>query len=303
MNGANCNDEGVYQPTVSSYDDDAPLNEYGAMTEKYFKMREVLAANGFVNDGIEISQPETVSYPDVTLTECADLLDNLGLLSTPVDSTSPMPMEKLGQGYGYIVYKTIIKGPKEKASLNMTVHDRAYVFLDGEFEGIVYRNDKKPKISFAVPSAGVELTIIVENMGRVNYGPSLWDPKGIICGVRHGQQFIFHWKNYTLPLDNLSALVFDSPKKPKFEKRPVFLRGNFTIDGEPKDTFVYLRDFKKGIIWVNGICLSRFWHVGPQKTAYLPAPFLRSGVNEITVLETEGFKKNTVTLTDKCELG
>ena len=212
-------------------------------------------------------------------------------------------MEKLGQGYGYVVYKTFIKGPKEKAALNMTVRDRAYVFLDGEFEGIVYRNDKKPKISFSVPADGVELTIITENMGRANYGPYLWDCKGIIGGVRHGQQFIYHWKNYSLPLNDLSALVFDSPKKVKFEKRPVFLRGSFTVEGEPKDTFVRLHNFKKGVIWVNGICLSRYWHVGPQKTAYLPAPFLKKGTNEITVLETEGFKNNIAELTDKCDIG
>ena len=136
MNGANCTDN-EYQPIVNSYDDDAPLNEYGAMTEKYFKMRDVLASYGFVNDGIAVSQPETAAYPDVELNECADLLDNLEQISSPVDSVSPIQMEKLGQGYGYVVYKTFIKGPKEKAALNMTVHDRAYVFLDGEFEGIV----------------------------------------------------------------------------------------------------------------------------------------------------------------------
>ena len=302
MNGANCTDD-EYQPTVNSYDDDAPVNEYGGLTEKYFKMRDVLEARGYKNEGLYITNPETVNYPDVVLSECADLLEQLEALSTPTDSVEPIPMEKLGQGYGYILYKTFIKGPKEKASLNMDVHDRAYVFLDGEFEGIVYRNDKKPKISFAVPAGGAELTILVENMGRTNYGRFLWDQKGIIGGVRHGQQFIFHWKNYTLPLTNLSKLVFSSPKKVKFGKRPVFLRGTFEIEDEPKDTFVNMKDFKKGVIWVNGICLSRYWHIGPQKTAYLPAPFLKKGENEIIVLETEGFKSNTAILTDKCDIG
>lgn len=302
MNGANCTDD-EYQPTVNSYDDDAPINEYGAMTEKYRKMRDVLSSFGFKNEGVAVSQPDVAAYPDVVFTESADLLDNLERLSSPVDSVSPMPMEKLGQGYGYIVYKTFIKGPKEKASLNMTVHDRAYVFLDGAFEGIVYRNDTKPKVSFSVPTSGVELTIVVENMGRTNYGPYLWDSKGIIGGVRHGQQFLFHWKNYTLPLNNLSELVFDSPKKIKFEKRPVFLRGTFNIDGEPKDTFVLMKDFKKGVIWINGKCLSRYWHEGPQKTAYLPAPFLKSGENEMIVLETEGFKNGKAILTGECDIG
>lgn len=302
MNGANCTEE-EYQPTVSSYDDDAPINEFGAMTDKYYKMKRVLEARGFKNEGMEVSQPVTACYPDVRLTECADFLDNLENLSAPIDSVQPVPMEKLGQGYGYIAYKTFIKGPKEKATLNMEVHDRAYVFLDGEFEGIVYRNDKKPKISFAVPTGGIELTILVENMGRVNYGRFLWDAKGIIGGVRHGQQFLFHWKNYTLPLTDLSSLVFDKPKKIKFEKRPVFLRGTFTAEGEPEDTFVLLKDFKKGVIWVNGICLSRYWNVGPQKTAYLPAPFLKKGENEIIVLETEGFKNNVAVLTDKHDIG
>ena len=104
-------------------------------------------------------------------------------------------------------------------------------------------------------------------------------------------------------MTNLSKLVFSSPKKVKFGKRPVFLRGTFEIEDEPKDTFVNMKDFKKGVIWVNGICLSRYWHIGPQKTAYLPAPFLKKGENEIIVLETEGFKSNTAILTDKCDIG
>ncbi len=302
MNGANCTDE-EYQPTVSSYDDDAPVNEYGKMTEKYYRIKEVLASHGFTGPDENVSQPVTRAYPDVTLSETADLLDQLKDISTPVDNAVPLTMEKLDQGYGYVAYTTFIKGPKERAALNMTVHDRAYVFLDGEFEGIVYRNDKKPKISFAVPDSGIELTILVENMGRVNYGPYLWDEKGIVGGVRHGQQFIYHWKNYSLPMTDLSKLAFTVPKKVKFEKRPVFLRGTFTISEEPQDTFVFLKDFKKGVIWVNGICLSRYWSVGPQKTAYLPAPFLKQGENEIIVFETEGFKNNTVSFRDTPDIG
>lgn len=301
-NGANCTDD-EYQPTVNSYDDDAPINEYGFMTEKYFAMKEVLAKHGFVNDGIEVSQPEPVAYGEVTLTEKADFLDNLEVLSSGVDVIQPVPMEKLNQGYGYIAYKAFVKGPKEKADLNMTVHDRAYVFVDDRFEGIVYRNDKKPKVSFSVPAGGCEIKILVENMGRTNYGQHLWDQKGIIGGVRLGQQFISHWKAYTLPLDNLEKLVYETPKKLKYEKRPVFLKGELNIAEAPKDTFILLDGFKKGVVWINGFCLSRYWCEGPQHTCYIPAPILKQGKNEIIVLETEGYKKPVVEFVDVPNLG
>lgn len=301
MNGANCPDN-EYQPTVNSYDDDAPINEYGGLTEKYNLFKKLLAEYGYKND-IEVKEPETVSYEDMELTETADLFSSLDVISEKYNSTVPMPMEKYNQGYGYILYECNVSGPRESNYLSIDAHDRAYVYVNGVFKGIQYRNDKKPKIKIEVPKEGIKLSILVENMGRVNYGPDLKDRKGIVAPVRLGQQFLYHWDVYTLPMKNISDLDFERKSRIKFGKKPMFLKGCFTVEGEPKDTFISLNGFKKGLVWINGFLLSRYWDKGPQNTVYLPAPYMRTGLNEITVFECEGFKKPVVSFLDKPDLG
>ncbi len=302
MNGANCYEE--YQPTVNSYDDDAPINEYGGLTEKYYAIREVLASHGHVNHVEPEQSLSCASYGVVEFDSCADLMDFIPTLSQePVQNVTPLPMEKIGQGYGLICYRTKISGPKDKETLYMTVHDRAYVFLDDKLIGIYYRNDKKQKLDFSVPSIGAELTILVENMGRVNYGPALADRKGIIGGVRLGQQFLYHWTHYPLPLGDLSLIPFDKRRKLKYDKRPTFLHAELSIEGDPKDTFVALPGFTKGLIFINGRLLSRYWKEGPQQTAYLPATWLHSGSNEVVVLELEGFRKPQIEFRDTPDIG
>ena len=292
MNGANCSGE-EYQPTINSYDDDAPINEYGALTPKYFAIKKVLADHGFVND-IEVSDPVTAAYGTLKFTRSADLVDLIPDIAEPVESVEPLPMEKLGQGYGMVYYSAFIKGPKEKETLNMTVHDRAYVFLDNKLIGIQYRNDSHSKISIKIPKQGAEIGILVDNMGRTNYGPMLADKKGIIGSVMLGQQHIYHWKNYCLPLS--TDAVFDCNYDDMYTaeaKRPAVFSAEFEIKGSPADTFVLTEKFKKGLIWVNGRLLSRYWHIGPQKTAYLPAVWLNEGKNTLTLLELEGAGRNS----------
>ena len=290
MNGANC-DGGVYQPTVNSYDDDAPINEYGGLTEKYTKLKETFARYGCKNEvAFEEALPAPVAYPSVIFTQSADLLENLDRLSSPVSTVTPQPMEKLGQGYGLICYKAAVKGPKDKETLFFEPHDRAYVFADDKFLGICDRNDDKQKIKIDVPPEGMTLTILVENMGRANYGPDLRDRKGIIGGVRLGNQYLYHWKTYCLPLTNTDAAAYTEPKKLRFEKRPQLLKAEFDLADDPRDTFVLTEEFKKGVIFVNGRPLSRYWEKGPQKTAYLPATWLQKGKNTLVLLELEGYK-------------
>ncbi len=297
MNGANCTDK-EYQPTVNSYDDDAPINEYGGITEKYTLFRNLFKEYGFESD-IEFTEPETTAYQSVQLTEIADLFENLSDISEKKTTVLPETMEKLDQGYGYILYETFVRGPREADTLHIDAHDRAYVFIDDKFKGIVYRNDKKSKIKLNVPAQGVKLSILVENMGRINYGPYIHDKKGIVSPVRRGNQILYHWNTYNLPFDDISSLRYVRKSKPSFNGRPVFLRGQLNLENEPSDTFVKLDGFKKGLIWVNGRLLSRHWNIGPQLTAYLPAPFLKKGVNEIVILECEGFKKPIVHFSER----
>lgn len=300
MNGANCFDK--YEPTVSSYDDDAPVNECGDLTDKYFRFREVISKYAPIPD---IELPAAVKkkkYGKFEFTACRRLFDCLDKLSAPVETVCPLPMEKLGQGYGFILYRTEVRGPRETQNVRIQEpRDRAYIYKNDELLGVQYRNDKEPAVSTDIPAEGATLSVLVENMGRVNYGAYLKDPKGVTEGIGFGWNFIYHWQTYPLPLDDLSAVDFIE-QKPVFDSTPLLLRAEIDID-ECCDTFVKLPGFKKGMIFINGRALSRYWEVGPQRSAYLPAPFLKKGKNELIVLELEGFDEASVTLDDEPDLG
>ena len=300
MNGANC--YGSYEPTVSSYDDDAPLNENGEPTEKYYKFKEVVSKYAPIPD-IEMPEPiKKKRYGEIAFTQSARLFDNLDVLSKPVESVTPLTMEKLGCGYGFVLYKTVVRGPREAQEVRLQeVHDRGYIYRDEKFVGIQYRNDEKNQCKIAIDPQGNELAVLVENMGRVNYGANLKDPKGITQGIGFGNNFVYHWQNYPLPLDDISKVRF-SDGAAVFDGTPLFLKAEIELD-ECCDTFVKLPGFKKGIIIVNNRVLSRYWEKGPQRSAYLPAPFLKKGKNEIVILELEGFDKPSVLLDDQPDLG
>ena len=300
MNGANAAPGPKYQPTITSYDYDAPLDEAGNPTAKYFAFREVLAR--FIDLPAE-SLPEnspTGAYGTIQLGECAVLMENLDDLSASNHSALPETMESLGQNYGFILYQTQVSGPREEEKLHVLgLHDRAQVFVDDEPLGILEREIAHKTLSVEIPPQGATLEFLVENMGRVNYGAELADRKGITGGVQLGQQFLFGWTIYPLPLDDLSGLRF-TPGLP--ERWPAFFRGTFTVD-EPADTYLVLPGWNKGVAWINGFNLGRFWKRGPQKTLYIPGPLLKPGENELIVLELHGVSKPVAELRNEPDLG
>ncbi|UKS25267.1 beta-galactosidase [Paenibacillus sp. HWE-109] len=303
-NGANYHDK--YEATITSYDYDSPLSECGDVTEKYRAIRTVIA--NYLGKDIEDfpAMPEPIakkSYGHIALTEKVDLLHHLAELSEPVKRTYPEPMEKLGQDYGFIVYSTQVSGPRTGEMLRLQeVHDRALVFLDGVYQGVVERWDERP-LPLDIPAGGAKLDILVENMGRVNYGPKLKDHKGITEGVRMNNQFLFDWTIYPLPLDNPASIPFGRQAvEVEGQARPTFYRGEFTVE-EAGDTFVRLDAWSKGVVWINGFNLGRYWEQGPQKTLYLPAPLLKKGRNEIIVFELHHTDKAVVELVDTPDLG
>lgn len=303
MNGANNYDK--YEPTVNSYDDDAPIGENGNLTEKYFAFRDLLKSHGFYyeDEEFDYTQPETADYGCVTMNEYANLFDNLNcLVSCSKKSETPLPMEKIGWGYGLCLYHTDIDVIKSDDKLNVDANDMAWVYKDGEYCGKVYRNDKDRSVGLRLDGQKHGIDILVENMGRTNYGPKMREFKGIVSPVTHGLRTLYHWDNSVLPLEDISGLVYQRDKKIKFRKTPVFLKGTFTVSGEPKDTFISSAGFTKGFIWINGKLLSRYWDEGPQSTAYIPSVFLKEGVNEIVLLEMDGFSKPVVELKDTPQL-
>jgi beta-galactosidase len=298
MNGANFDDD--YRATVSSYDDDAPLDEAGDPTPKYWAFRKVIEKYAPL-PAIEMPPPSRKkAFGTVQMSAKAPLFGALDALSKPVQKTTPEPMEMLGQDYGFILYRTRLTGPRDNQPLSLQeVHDRAQIFLDGKLVGIVGRNPSEPKLRVTVPKDGAQLDILVENMGRINYGPRLLDRKGITEGVRLDYQFQYHWTIFPLPMNNLSGLRFGPVDS---ADGPAFFRGIFRVD-EPADTFLALPGWTKGNAWINGFNLGRYWKIGPTRTLYVPAPLLKTGDNELIVFELHGAEKPQAELRDHLELG
>ncbi|TCN27497.1 glycoside hydrolase family 35 protein [Mesobacillus foraminis] len=281
-----------YEPTVTSYDYDAPLNEYGEPTKKYFLMREILTKHTG-KAPLDLPKPiERKSFGTIEMTKSINLFDSLHQLSEPITSVFPKTMEELGQDYGFILYETMISGPRPKQQLFIReIHDGALIFLDNQFLGTYERWENKQPLTLEIPKEGAKLSILVENMGRINYGPLLKDHKGIIEGVHLDNQLLFNWTMYPLRLDNVNQLHF--AKNPSIEYGPTFFKGELIID-KPADTIVHLDGWAKGNLFINGFNLGRYWEVGPQKTLYLPGPLLKSGMNEIILFELHGTKNKKI---------
>lgn len=214
-------------------------------------------------------------------------------------------MEKVGQNYGFILYSTRISGPRHGFELVLQdVRDRALIFANGEYVGTVERWNPAG-IPLEIPAEGLQLDVLVENMGRVNYGPLMRDPKGITEGIRLGNQFLYDWTIRPLPLSDLSALSFAPLKEEGASVKggaPAFYKGTFEVD-DKADTFIRLDGWTKGVVYINGFNLGRYWEAGPQKALYIPAPLLKTGSNELVVFELHGTSNPEVSLVDVPDLG
>lgn len=285
MNGANYHDE--QRCTVTSYDYDALLTEAGDLTEKYHLVKDILKKYEHKikkhknHKYFSVKESKKMNYGDVEFTEYGTFKENLDLISKHYTSPYPLTMEEIDQDYGFILYKTTIKGKLEALKLNLQeVRDRALVYLNGEYQGVIDRNNKQ-EILLSADGPESTLEILVENMARINYGPLLKDPKGITEGVRIGNQFLFNWDIYTIPLKDIENIKYGNGNK---EEYPTFYRGSFEVK-EVGDTYLDFEGWEKGVVFINGFNLGRYWKAGPQKRLYLPAPLLKEGTNEIVVFE------------------
>ncbi len=310
--GANQNPGKAYEPTVTSYDYCALLNEWGDYTPAYHEIREILCAY----QGIEMTElpesPKLQTIGNVELTEFASLFDNLSNIAEKHYAPVPESMEYFNQNFGLIYYETVISGKYDISPLNIKgVHDFGYVYFDDKYKKRISRleytsESKGLKALFSKKNSGKflmsaingnrKIGVLVDAMGRVNYGEHMTDRKGI-TDIYIGNQRQMGYDVYTIPLDNLDKLEYKADKK----EVPLFLKGSFKAESN-KDCFVHLNGFKKGYVWVNGFNLGRYWEIGPQKSLYLPGALLKEE-NEIIVLEMEGFSNPTVSITDKHNLG
>ncbi|BBH68430.1 beta-galactosidase [Actinoplanes sp. OR16] len=286
--------DGAFQPTVTSYDYDAPISERGAPTEKFWRFREILIGHGATPGDLP---PLPATLPPVTLTALShSLLYDVKLPS----SWHPVPpaFEDLGVDHGLVRYRFDIPGPRAAYPLTVDgLHDRAHVVVDGELRGILER-DGVTSIDVTGPAT---VDLLVESMGRVNYGPRVGERKGIVGGVRHERQFVHGFTAYPLDLETCPRPEWAGDGAPPGSE-PAFFRFALTV-AEPADAFVALPDWGKGYVWVNGFGLGRFWDRGPQQTLYLPWPLLHAGVNEIVVLELDGRRTGEIEIRAEAALG
>jgi beta-galactosidase len=275
-----------FKPDTSSYDYDAPISEAGWATPKFFQTRELLAK--FLLPGETLPEPpapnHVVAFAPVELKETAPLFDNL---PAALKDETPRNMEAYDQGYGCILYRTTILAGKATTLEAAAIHDFGFVFLDGKRVGILDRRTATAKILLPERNQEAQLDILVEPMGRINFGPEMADRKGLIAPVKLDGEVLKGWEIFNLPLDDqmLAGLKFTG-KEPK-ANAPAFWRGTFNLEAAG-DTFLDLRGWGNGDLWVNGHCLGRYWNIGPTQTAYAPGCWLRTGENEIVIFDLTG---------------
>ncbi|MFL2113372.1 glycoside hydrolase family 35 protein [Latilactobacillus curvatus] len=295
MNG--CSTRGQKRlPQVTSYDYDALLTEAGDPTRKYALAQSILAQYG------PTSAPESLPKTTGTLTKVAQcgLFDSLTQLSQKVIKKHPKTMESFDQYYGYILYRTQVKSVKKvQKALLVEAHDRAHIFVNGQLQKTLYQESLTTEFTLNLDEGCNQIDILVENMGRVNYGSLLQSPgqrKGIARGLMVDLHFEANWEIYPLPLDNVQSLDF---KQVSQDSSPVqFGQYTLELDGTG-DTFIDIRQLGKGTIFVNGFNLGRYWQQGPIGYLYLPAPLLKQGDNQIVIFETEQALPEQIALLDK----
>ncbi|HUN65032.1 MAG TPA: beta-galactosidase [Bacteroidota bacterium] len=281
MNGANFG--GRYQPQPTSYDYDAPIDEAGRLTPKYYAIREVLRKYGRTGGDlppVPVSPP-LITIPGIDMRQYAGLFDRL---PSAESSPSPLSMEDIGQSYGYILYQTVL-GKNERGLLSFSnLCDYGIVYLNGKKVASLDRRDREHSLELSVDRAPATLSVLVENGGRINYGRELQDNrKGITGSVLFNGRELTGWKIFPFSFGSSPDTV---PTAENGSFGPRLYRGDFTIR-EAGDTYLDLRGWGKGCVWVNGHNLGRYWYIGPQQTLYLPGVWLHEGVNTVVVMELE----------------
>ncbi len=280
--GANSGGKG-YEPDVTSYDYDAPIDEQGRATAKYQALRGLIASYRPAGAPLPpVPDPiPSVDVPPFPMRVEASIWNHL---PAPITALQPRPFEMYGQNQGLMLYRTTLVGRKSGRLVMTDLHDYATVFLDGRLVGTVDRRLGENAIDLPPSDDPMPvLDLLVEGMGHINFGQAMIDRKGITDRVTLGGMTLMNWQVFPLPLaDAWVASLGDDPPGP--ERPGTFFRGAFHLDA-PADTFIDMTGYRKGVVWVNGHNLGRYWDIGPQTRLYCPAPWLRAGENTVVVLD------------------
>lgn len=280
-----------FRPDTTSYDYDAPISEAGWPAGSFQKIRGLFGQHLLPGETLPPipEQNPVIEIAPFTLDEAAPLFSNL---PAPVADVEPKTMELYDQSRGCILYRTTLPAGPAGTLAVRDLHDFGWVFLDGKPVGVMDRRFKRFAVKLPARSRPARLDVLVESVGRVNFGQEIFDRKGLYAPVTfapltgEGGSKVSGWEIFRLPLDDneLAALKFGPPSE---ARPPAFWRGAFEVS-KPGDTFLDVRGWGKGMLWINGHCLGRFWDIGPQQTLYCPGPWLKPGRNEVIVLDLIG---------------
>ncbi|MDP4209049.1 MAG: beta-galactosidase [Bacteroidota bacterium] len=294
--GANYNDEHNIQPDITSYDYDAPISEAGWPTPKYMALRELLKKTAdYPVPDIPVQIP-VITLPNIKLDKTANFFDWKKSVK-PVFNDQPLTFEQLGQGYGYVLYSKRFNQPLKGKMTIPGLRDYALVYINGKKVGELNRINNQYTMEVNIPFNG-QLDILVENMGRINYGAEIPNnTKGIIDPVKINDfEISGDWEMYKIPMDKAPdiSMVPNSAKV----GLPAIYSASFNVK-KPGDVFLDMHGWGKGIVFVNGINLGRYWKVGPQQTLYLPGCWLKKGKNEIVIFEQINDNPQTILKTSE----
>ncbi|MEU6539597.1 beta-galactosidase [Streptomyces sp. NPDC047000] len=298
-NGAN--DRGVYQPIATTYDYDAPLDEAGRPTAKYWAYREVLAKHTSVPDEVP-DVPETTPTGEVRLAAVVSFPE-AAFTAMPVTATHAVPtFAEIRADAVYVLHRSWLRRPSASVLTVGEVRDRVHVVVDGHCAGVLQREDHATALT--LPPVTRELLLVVEDQGRVNYGPRLGEDKGIIGGVRIDGAPVVGWETVALDADDVIRLS-RTPARPESPSIPGLTVSVGTFEAEDtRDRFLDVSTLGKGTAWVNGFCLGRYWSRGPQRTLFVPGPVLvPAGPNRLVVLELDTAPSATVRFVADLDLG
>lgn len=281
MSGASWTDSS-YMPDVTSYDYDAPLDEAGHPTPKYYAYRKVYEKYAGHPLPPVPQPPPVIAVPQFTLQESAPLWDNL---PAPIQSETAKAMEMYGQAYGFILYRTDLHGPVHGTLAIPGMNDYAKIYLDGKLSGTLDRRLKQDSLTLDSAEPNARLDILIENDGRINSTRMMRrEQKGAPRGIMLDGRELTGWQVYPLPMTGFKHVHF----RPEGQASgPAFYRGSFSVT-KIGDTFLDVRDLKKGAVWIDGHAIGRYWDIGPQDTLYVPGPWLRAGANSIVVFDVDG---------------
>ena len=286
--GANASSPVSYQPDITSYDYDAPIDEQGLPTPKYWMLRRLIMQ--YTQQALP-DLPAPIVSIDIPTIQMHAVNDIWNQLPASIHSPQPRPMEMYDQGQGYILYRTTLIGHKSGKLTITEPHDYAMVFVNGQFVDTIYRDGGKWTVELPAPKAGENvdpnptLDILVEGMGHINYGQYIIDRKGITDRVTLNGMTLMNWEIFPIPMDASFVSKVTAKENDNASNRPgKFFKGEFDL-ARTGDTYFDLSTYSKGVIFVNGHNLGRYWNRGPQQRLYCPASWLKMGKNEVILFD------------------